>query len=345
VYEWIALSAAICFAATYLITPYFMRFFSGIELWATDVQKRLRPVIPLSGGIPVLFGFLLGFFALVAADTFILRSQLDTKLLFAALLSMVLISFIGFFDDLNVRRQRMNISSDAVDFKVGLKQWQKPLLTLFAAIPLTVVGAGDSIVSLPFLGEINFGILFPLLVIPLAVVTVSNATNMLAGFNGLEAGLSAIALSTLGAYLSLLGRWEAAAIAFCVTASLLAFLRYNWIPARMFPGDSLTYLSGAAIVSVILLGNIERFSIIVFTPWIMEALLKLRGRFKVRSFGNLQPNDTLMAPYRKIYSLTHVAMKIPQWLNLRQGFNERQVVILLLAMQIIVSAIAFTFFT
>ncbi|MGC9114329.1 MAG: MraY family glycosyltransferase [Candidatus Micrarchaeia archaeon] len=331
----------VSFAATYFVVPYFIRFFGGIELWATDAQKKDKRRVPLGGGVPVLFGFLLGLFYLVAVDTFVAKLGFNTTLLFAALLSMVLITFVGFFDDLNVRRQRREIGSDAVDYKVGLKQWHKPLLTLFAAIPLMVIGTGVSSIYLPFFGYLNLGLLYPLILVPLAVVCVSNATNMLAGLNGLEAGTSAVALLALGGYLALLGRFEAAAIAFCVFVALLAFLRYNWVPAKIFPGDSLTYFNGAAIVSVVIVGNIEKFGAIIFIPWIIEAFLKLRGRFKVRSFGNLQADGTLKEPYEKIYSLTHAAMRLPRWLGRSKRFTEKQVVAVLIGLEALICIFAF----
>ena len=337
----LVLGFVVSFAATFFAVPYFIRFFSGIELWATDAQKKDKRLVPLGGGIPVLIGFLLGLFCLVAIDTFVVGLGLDVKILFAALISMLLIALVGFFDDLNVRRERREIGSDAVDFKVGLRQWQKPLLTLFAALPLMVVGAGVSSMFLPFFGTIDVGLLYPLLLIPIAVVCVSNAANMLAGLNGLEAGTSAVALLALGGYLAFLGRFEAAAIAFCVLAALLAFLRYNWAPAKIFPGDSLTYFNGAAIVSVVVIGNIEKFGVIVFIPWIIEAFLKLRGRFKVRSFGNLQADGTLKEPYKKIYSLTHAVMRLPRWLGRPKGFTEKQVVAVLIGIEVLACVFAF----
>ncbi|MDP3741758.1 MAG: glycosyl transferase family 4, partial [Candidatus Micrarchaeota archaeon] len=192
-------------------------------------------------------------------------------------------------------------------------------------------------VALPLLGVVQLGQWYPLVLVPLAVVSVSNATNMLAGINGIEAGMAAVMLTAIGAFLLQHNSIEGAVIAFCAAAALLAFLKFNWIPAKMFPGDSLTYFAGAAIVSAIVIGNAEKLGILLFIPWIIEAFLKLRGRFKVRSYGDLQKDGTLKAPYEKIYSLTHVAMKLPYWLGLKKGFTEKQVACLLIGSQIILS--------
>ncbi len=332
----------ITFLVTFFSIPYFERFFSRIQVIATDMQKKQKPIIPIAGGIPVFFGFTLGILSYIAINTFILKNNINLLYLFAAMLTSSIIAMIGFFDDINVRSKRTYIGSGAVDFKVGLKQWQKALLPLIAAIPLAVVYAGVTIITIPLLGSVNFGILFPILLIPLAVVFVSNATNMLAGINGLEAGSTSVVLITLGIF-TLNSNPVASIIAFTGAASLLAFLKFNWTPAKMLPGDSMTYFSGALIVSVVIVGGIERFGIIIFLPWIIEAFLKLRGRFKVRSYGDLQKDGTIKAPYEKIYSLTHVAMKIPEWLKIKR-FTEKQIALILIGFEVLICILSLAYF-
>ena len=69
------------------------------------------------------------------------------------------------------------------------------MLTFGIAMPLVVVNAGHVIIELPLLGELNFGLLYPLVIIPIAVIGAANGYNMLAGYNGLEAGLGVIIIS------------------------------------------------------------------------------------------------------------------------------------------------------
>jgi UDP-N-acetylglucosamine--dolichyl-phosphate N-acetylglucosaminephosphotransferase len=159
---------------------------------------------------------------------------------------------------------------------------------------------------------------------------------MLAGMNGLEAGLGIVAMLALGIYTSMLGRVEASLIAFTLCFSLLAFLKWNWIPAKFLPGDSLTYLIGASFASIVIIGNVEKFGIFVFAPWIIEFFLKLRSKFGARSLGNLTKDGTLLPPYRKVYSLTHIVMKI-------RPMKERDIAITLISFEILVCAVAFAF--
>ena len=115
---------------------------------------------------------------------------------------------------------------------------------------------------------------------------------------------------------------------------MLAFLIFNWYPAKIMPGDSLVYAIGATVAVVAIIGNIERFAIICFIPWLIELILKLRSGMKAENFGLLQADGTLKAPYKKSYSLTHFIMK-------KGKFTERQIVLLLLGIEILFVFLAF----
>ena len=93
---------------------------------------------------------------------------------------------------------------------------------------------------------------------------------------------------------------------------------------------------GATFVSIVIIGNIEKFGIVIFTPWIIEAFLKLRSKFSARSLGDLQTNGTLKSPYNKIYSLTHVVMKI-------KPMEERKITAILICFEIAICILAFLF--
>lgn len=335
----------VAFLATLLAVPYAIKFSNRIGLTALDQQKAGKPVLPTSGGLPVMVGFFLGTMAFAAAFTFSDGAAVDLTLLLAAVLSTLVITLVGFIDDIYLGRKRQRDASGGTEFRIGLPQWAKPLLVLPAAVPLMAVSAGVPTVVLPLAGKVDFGLLYPLLLVPLAVVFVSNATNMLAGLNGLEAGLGFLASGSLGLFAAANGRWEAAALAFAAAAALLAFYAFNRFPARMLPGDSLTYFAGGSFVSAVIVGNVERFAVVVFLPWILEFLLKLRARFRARSYGDLQRDGTLAAPYPRVYSLTHVAMKLPAALGRRRGLTEGQATHALLLLELVLCALALLWFT
>ncbi|PSH02199.1 MAG: hypothetical protein BRC26_01760, partial [Nanohaloarchaea archaeon QH_8_44_6] len=167
----------------------------------------------------------------------------------------------------------------------GLGQLPKMLFVLPAAFPLIAVGAGSWTMNIPLIGlTIEWGLIYPLVLLPAAMLFVSNVINMLAGTNGLSALTSFVASTSLAVFAYLNQQTEAMLISAALSVTLLAFLKYNMYPASILPGDSLTYLCGAAIFSAVVIGNMEKFGSFIFAPWILEFLLKLRSRFTARSW-------------------------------------------------------------
>jgi len=200
-------------------------------------------------------------------------------------------------------------------------------------VPLMAVNAGVSKLTLPFLGRIDFGLAYPLILVPLAILCCSNATNFLAGFNGLEAGMGTVLHLSIGLYAYHQGKYQAAMIALCFTFALIAFLRYNWYPASVFPGD-LNYTIGAVFASVTIIGNMEKFAILCFTPYILEAFLKAMSKFEAESYGILQQNGTVKPREKKIRGLTHLVMNLGE-------FTEPQVTSILIGLEILVCTLSF----
>lgn len=331
----IVVASAIAFLVTFAITPKFIAFNERIGLVGTDVQKRNRPQIAESGGAPVLAGVLTGSFAFIWLKVFVYGGMPGLSEVLAATATILIAAFIGLFDDLSFLLKRID---GRTGFKrIGLPQWAKPLLTLGAAMPLMAIMAGETTMTLPLYGITDLGIIYPLILVPLAVVGATNATNMLAGLNGLEAGLGTVILSSMGLFSLATGQLAAAAIALPLAGALLGFLVWNWWPAKIMPGDSLPYIMGAAIATVAVVGNMERFAILSFTPWFLEFFLKARGRLKSEGFGMIQGDGSLAPPYKKSYSLTHVVMRIGH-------LNERQIVTVLILVEILVSAFAWVLY-
>jgi len=310
--------AIIGFAATWLAVRYFMALFGRIGMTAIDQQKANKPWLPTSAGIPMAFGFLLGAMAFVAGNTFITLVPLNLTQLFAAVLAALLIALVGFFDDLNIRVRGQKIAFGTELDRVGLPKWSKPLLVLLAAVPLMAVSAGVSKMALPFIGSVDFGLLYPLLLVPLAVMFVSNASNILAGFNGIHAGPWFVATLTLAGYCLYLGRVEAAALALIGAGAQLGYFYWEWPPSRMLPGDSTTYFNGGLFAAIAIVGNIEKFAAIIFIPWIAEFVLKFirtRGTFRVRTYGDLAEDGTIKLPYPRIMSVSHIVPALSERLR------------------------------
>ncbi len=328
---------AVAFVGTYFITPKFIIFLEKIGLSGIDQQKPAKPKIAEMAGPAILFGFLGGIFLFLWLRIFLFGGFPQLIEVLAGILTIIIITFVGMFDDLSALMKLRSREFTGNEKRIGLKQWQKPFLTFVAAIPLMATMSGVTTMQIPIFGVVDFGILYPLLIVPIGIVGAANATNMLAGLNGLEAGLGIVLLSGLGAYAWLFGRIPAAVIAFVMAAALLAILRWNWYPAKIFPGDSMTYMIGAAAAVVAIVGNIEKFAIFCFLPWFVEFFLKAFSKFRANSFGVIQSDGSLKPPYEKIYSLTHTVMRAGK-------FNEWQISAILIFAEIFIVAAGFAIF-
>jgi len=290
------------FAISYLTVPFWIKACHRFKLTGADVHKHSKKKVAELGGIPILIGFIFGVFLYIGITTFfiegIVAEQLDQNLkIMATLVTILIATLIGTVDDI-------------FGWKIGLKQWQKPLLMLVAAVPIMVINAGESIIGIPLIGSVDIGILFPLVLIPIAITGTANGFNMIAGYNGLETGMGMIILTAMGYIAWINNHSWVTMLALCMAFALAGFYIFNKIPAKIFGGDSLTYQVGALIGCIAILGNMEKTALLIFTPYIFEFVLKARGKFKKESFGKLNKDGSLSLRYKKIYGLEHIIIAL-----------------------------------
>ena len=331
------ISAILTFLVTLVLTPYVIKYFKFIGLTSSDVHKKRKPLVPISAGVPLIIGIVSGILFYIFLSVYLLKDESQLVKFFAVITSVMITMFSGFVDDLNSRQVKI---AGYLEGKRGLKRWQKPLLTLPAAIPLIAIMAGNSTMCLPFFGTVDFGILYPLVIVPIGVVGASNMVNMLGGFNGLEAGLGFVYTTSLGSYAYLHGSFIAATIFWITASALLALLKYNFYPAKILAGDSLTYSLGAIVACGAILGNMEKATVIVMLPFIIQGLLKFYSRFKLGYFasdlGILTKNGKIKSKYNEIYSWTHLLMRL--------NLTEKQIVFGMMFIQAFFAFLPFLLF-
>jgi len=227
-------------------------------------------------------------------------------------MTVLLIGFIGLVDDL-------------IGWRKGIRQWQHALFPIFAAFPLMAISVGDSNMTLPFITIINLGIFYSLIIIPLGITGASNAFNMLAGMNGIEAGLGTLIISTILYFNLIYGNIEVAFFLIAMLAAVIAFLKFNWFPAKIFPGDSLTLMLGATIAASVIVGNIEKIGLMLMPLFFIELGFKAKHKFQSHCFGIPQKNGTLK-PRPEGGSLT-------QWIMKQGSFTEKKVTGIILGIQ------------
>ncbi len=84
------------------------------------------------------------------------------------------------------------------------------------------------------------------------ILVIINAFNLIDGINGLSASVSALISLTLGTWFLMVDRVELAIVAYALAGSVIAFLKYNITPAKIFMGDTGSLLCGlvASILSI-----------------------------------------------------------------------------------------------
>jgi UDP-N-acetylmuramyl pentapeptide phosphotransferase/UDP-N-acetylglucosamine-1-phosphate transferase len=117
----------------------------------------------------------------------------------------------------------------------------------------------------------------------LAVVWMTNLYNFMDGADGLAGGMAAIGFGAL-ALAAWLGDAPALA-AFCaaIAAAALAFLRFNFPPARLFMGDAGSIPLGFLAAALGILGARQNvwpwaFPLLVFSPFVVDASVTLGRR-------------------------------------------------------------------
>ena len=322
----IAILAA--FVVVVLFMPGAIKMLREAGMIGIDVHKPEKPEVPKGGGFIVLFAIVFGLLVVMGITTF--QDQADVREgLLAALVSILIAGFIGLLDD-------------TFDFK----NRTKIVLPMVASIPMIAMSVGNPSMTIPFIGTINFGPFYALLIVPLMMTFIVDSTNMYGGMNGLEAGLSSINASAIVLYVLLspyvnghmvtTAQTDAGMVAAALFGASIAFLIFNRFPAKVLPGDVGRLPLGAAMASALILGNMDRLAIILYTPFLLNFLLYIVYRMYVKrkeieyaKFATPREDGTLevVGPFTMYWILPHFSKKM----------TEKRNVLLLILLQALIA--------
>jgi len=147
----------------------------------------------------------------------------------------------------------LGVLDDFVEFR-AIYKFLLQLLGVFLAI-----GAGLIIdrVQIPLTSwVIDLGPFGPFITL-LWIAGVTNAVNLIDGMDGLAGGYSALSLAVMGVYSGLVGLWLPALVCFTAVGVIVAFLVFNFPPAKLFMGDSGSLMLGYLLAVVPLMGGGE----------------------------------------------------------------------------------------
>ena len=274
-----------------------------------NINSLQQEEIAEMGGLMIVAGFSAGVILVISLKTFLgLFESVGLTSILAAFSTVMIVSLIGIFDDL-----------------VSIKQGIKAFMPVFAALPLIALKEGFTEMKVPFIGFVDFGIYYHLILIPLGITGAANAVNMLAGFNGLEAGMGLVAVGSLAVIAYLIGETTAFILSIIMLGALLATLYFNWFPAKVLIGDVGTLTIGAVIASILIIGNFEMAGGIIIIPYVIDFIIKAKNRFPY-SYGEYR-GGKLYCPEGGPVGLGQLIMK------LCGGISERNLVLVLMGIE------------
>ena len=252
----------------------------------TPDSHQAKGQTPTMGGLIILVSFI---------PSVLLWTRLDSRYVWLALVVTAGMGAIGFLDDtLKLNQKRAGVKNEGlveryklagqivIGVALGWYIWQFPLNTL--------PGAST---TLPFYKYVLVLPLFPALEWIYVVFTtfilvgVSNSVNLTDGLDGLAAGLSAIAFSTLAVFAYLIGRVDATRYLgifylngageltiFCaaLVGALIGFLWFNAHPAQVFMGDTGSLALGGGLGAVAILLKSEFLLVLIGFVFMAETL-------------------------------------------------------------------------
>lgn len=261
--------ALLCFITAFVITlitiPPIISLINKYRLYDTpNARKEHKTPIPTMGGISILAGMMTGLFL-----WFPFTNEVPQVSFFFAI--SVLFG-LGIMDDLK------DLSAK---YKFVIQLGLAALIAL-SGIRITSFDGLFGIQALPVSAQYTFTIL--------AIVGITNAFNLIDGIDGLAGGIGFMSLVTLGIFLTMSGDVNTALIAFALAGGILAFLYFNFNPAKIFMGDTGSLLLGFVIA--VLAIRLLQVNISAAVPVIQHAPLFILGIVLIPVFDTVRVFST-----------------------------------------------------
>ncbi|MCK4319382.1 hypothetical protein KAW38_02310 [Candidatus Micrarchaeota archaeon] len=285
------------FVLSFLVTFLFLRVLiprlKRFGFKGRDVNKKGKPEVAEMGGIAIVAGLTAGILLAIFFHT-IDSYSINLPFILAGLITILSLAFIGILDDL-----------------LDIPQAVKAFLPIFAAIPLiAVTAAGSTAMSFPFIGTVDFGLFYLLILVPIGIAVASNLTNMLAGFNGMESGMGIVIFAVMSLLGFSNGNHEILIFSIPMLAALIGFFPYNIVPAKVFPGDVGNLTIGATLATAVIIGNLESAGAILMVPFVIDFFIKLWNKFPNKNWWGELKEGKLYPLGGKVRGFAQLVMKL-----------------------------------
>ncbi len=239
-------------------------------LRALKAGQSIREVGPTwhnyKSGTPMMGG-LMFIFALVLCLLINLPTMADYSVFYVLALSLAF-GFVGFLDDFTKIKFKRNL---------GLTSIQKALLQMaISAIFLYLLLRQGTLKPEVFIPFTDIAIkMHPLVYIFFAMfvmVGCVNAVNLTDGVDGLSSSVTIPVMVFFTAAAVAREQWELALMPAALIGGLIAYLFYNWHPAKVFMGDTGSLFLGGAVCALAFALNMPLILLFVGFVYIVETL-------------------------------------------------------------------------
>ena len=215
---------------------------------------------PMMGGLMFIFGTVLCLLVSIPA-------MKDFSVFYVLALGLCF-GLVGFLDDFFKAKFKRNL---------GLTSIQKALLQMaVSALYLYLLYTQNILISSIYIPFVDVQIaIHPLLYIFFAMfvmVGCVNAVNLTDGVDGLCGSVTVPVMVFFAAAAVLMGKLALALLPACLVGGLIAYLFYNWHPAKVFMGDTGSLFLGGIICGLAFALNMPLVLILVGFVYIMETL-------------------------------------------------------------------------
>ena len=274
-------------------------------------RKIHKAPISRLGGIAIWLSTMLTFLFLVLLSYYPYGSLLSGILLGGSLMFL-----LGLIDDI-----------------YNLDAKFKLIIQLSIATIVYLLGVKIDTLFNPFGNAINLGVFsYPITI--LWIVGISNAVNFIDGVDGLAG--SVIAVDSVALALVAVAMTPAqpitALIAFILAGSMLAFLTFNFNPAKIFMGDSGALFSGFLLATLSIAGVMKGATLAILLPFLVLAVPIMDI-----TYSSLRRIMKGTSPF--VADAEHIHHKL-----LKAGFSQKKTVAILTSVAIVGGAIA-TYFS
>lgn len=260
-YKLALLSFVTAFIVALLFIPPLISFIFRFKLMdIPDTRKEHIVPVPTMGGVAIIAGM---FSALLLWFPF--RYETMQVVFF---FSVIVLCLLGIMDDIR-------------DMPAKYKFMIQFAVAFLIAVSGTRINSFEGLFGIH---ELSLPAQYFVTVI--AIVGITNAFNLVDGIDGLAGGLAFMSLVTLGIFLTLSGDGLTAVIAFALSGAVLAFLYYNFNPARIFMGDTGSLVLG--FVTAVLCIRLMQVNGSAENPVIPHAPVFILGMVLIPVFDTLR---------------------------------------------------------